>query len=57
MVVLLWLKSIIKLSKKDYGNCNVDLFKPLIKFVYTNKNSNEIFSLKLKIYKMRMMRG
>ena len=57
VVVLLWLKNIIKLSKKDYGNCNVDLLKPLVKFVYTNKNTNEIFSIKLKIYKMRMMRG
>ncbi len=57
VVVLLWLKNIIKLAKNDYHNCNVELFKPLIKFVYTNKNVNEIFSLKLKIYRLRMMRG
>lgn len=57
VVILLWLKSIIKLAKKDYGNCRADLLKPLIKFIYTNKNTNEIFSLKLKIYKMRMLRG
>lgn len=57
VVVLLWLKNVIRLSKKDYGNCNVELFKPLVKFLYTNKNTNDIFSLKLKIYKMRMMRG
>lgn len=57
VVILLWLKSIIKLAKSDYNNCRVDLLKPLIKFVYTNKNTNEIFALKLKIYKMRMLRG
>lgn len=57
VVILLWLKSIIKLAKSDYNNCRVDLLKPLIKFVYTNKNTNEIFVLKLKIYKMRMLRG
>lgn len=57
VVVLLWLKNIIRLSKKDYGNCNVELLAPLMKFIYTNKNINDIFSLKLRIYKMRMMRG
>ena len=57
VVVLLWLKNIIRLSKRDYGNCTVELLKPLVRFVYTNKNTNEIFSIKLKIYKMRMMRG
>lgn len=57
VVILLWLKSIIKLTKRDYGNCRPELLKPLIKFIYTNKNTNEIFGLKLKIYKMRMLRG
>lgn len=57
VVVLLWLKNIIKLYKKDFHNCTPELLQPLIKFVYTNKISNDIFSIKLKIYRLRLMRG
>lgn len=57
VVVLLWLKNIIKLAKKDFHNCNPQLLEPLAKFIYTNKISNDIFSIKLKIYKLRLMRG
>ena len=57
VLILLWLKNIIKLKKKDNSNCSPDLFIPLLNFISANKNSNEIFNLKLKIYKLRMMRG
>lgn len=57
VLVLLWLKNIIKLRKFDNGNCSPKLFLPLLSFISTNKNTNEIFSLKLKIYKTRLLRG
>lgn len=57
VLVLLWLKNIIKLRKFDGGNSSPKLFLPLLSFISANKNTNEIFSLKLKIYKIRLLRG
>lgn len=57
VLVLLWLKNISRLSKSNYKNCTPQLFTPILKFIYSNKDSNEIFRLKLKIYKIRMSRG
>lgn len=57
VLVLLWLKNIIRLSKSNYKNCSVNLFNPILQFIYSNKDSNDIFKLKLKIYKIRMSRG
>lgn len=57
VLVLLWLKNLMRLRKKDYKNCNFSLFTTLFQFIRINKNVNELFSLKLKIYKMRLVRG
>ena len=57
VLILLWLKNIIKLRKSNKFNCSTQLFIPLLKFITTNKNSTDVFSLKLKIYKMRLLRG
>lgn len=57
VLILLWLKNLAKLRKKDYHNCDVDLFNPIFDFICANKNSNEVFSLKLKVYKLRLVRG
>lgn len=57
VLVLCWLKYIIKLRKKDHHNNTVDLFRPLFKFICANKQVNEVYSLKLKMYKLRVMRG
>lgn len=57
VLVLLWLKNLVKLRKEDYKNCTPTLLQPVLNFIYSNKDSNEIFKLKLKIYKLRMSRG
>lgn len=57
VLILLWLKNIVKLKKKDHSNCSPQLFLPLLSFISSNKNSNEVFNLKLKIYKLRLVRG
>jgi hypothetical protein len=57
ILILLWLKNIIKLRKSNNSNCSGRLFTPLINFIITNKTSTDIFGLKLKIYKMRLLRG
>ncbi len=57
VVVLAWLKYIIKLKKKDFYNKNIKLFYPLINFICANKSVNEVYHLKLKIYKLRVLRG
>ncbi len=57
VLVLLWLKNLIKIKKKDHKNCTTQLFNPLFSFVRANKNTNDVFSLKLKVYKMRLVRG
>ncbi len=54
---LLWIKNVIKLKKFDYSNCSTRLFLPLLKFIAINKSNCEIFNLKLKIYKTRLLRG
>lgn len=57
VVVLFWLKNIIKLKKTDYHNNDIKLFNSLINFICANKNFNEAYHLKLKIYRMRVLRG
>lgn len=57
VLVLLWLKNLIKLRKKDHHNCSRNLLQPLLTFVSVNKNSSDVFNLKLRMYKLRMMRG
>lgn len=57
VLVLLWIKNIIKLKKNDKLNCSVNLFTPLWNFISSNKDNNEIINLKLKIYKIRLLRG
>ena len=57
VIVLFWLKYIIKLKKYDYHNNNLNLFNPLINFICANKNFNEAYHLKLKIYRLRVLRG
>ena len=55
--VLFWLKFILKLNKKDNNNNNPRLYKPLINFICLNQEINEIFHLKLKLYRLRLLRG
>ncbi len=57
VLVLLWLKSLVKLHKKNYKNLTPQLLIPVLQFVYSNKDVNNIFGLKLRIYKLRMSRG
>lgn len=57
VLVLLWLKNIIKLRKKDFNNNTIDLYRPLLNFLCTNKDTNEVYALKLKMYKLRVVRG
>lgn len=57
VLVLLWLKNIIKLRKKNQHNNSMDLFRPLFKFICANRQVNEVYSLKLKMYKLRVVRG
>lgn len=57
VLVLFWLKNIIKLKKSNHLNCSPKLYTPLLSFIFTNKVNSEVFSLKLKIYKMRLLRG
>lgn len=57
VLVLLWLKNLMRVRKLNNKNCTTRLFLPLLNFLYSNKNNNEVFSLKLRIYKMRMARG
>ena len=57
VVVMFWLKYIIKLKKLNYNNNSINLFKPMINFICANKSFNEAYHLKLKIYKLRVMRG
>ena len=57
VVVLNWLKYIVKLKKLNFKNNNANLFNPLINFLCSNKEQNEAHHLKLKIYKIRILRG
>lgn len=57
VLVLLWLKNIIRLRKSDFKNLDPKLLQPALTFISSNKDSNDIFKLKLKIYKLRMSRG
>lgn len=57
VLVLLWLKNIIKLKKNNYKNLNVSTFNPLFNFIFQSKENNNVYSLKLKIYKLRVVRG
>lgn len=57
VLVLFWLKNLIKLRKKDLKNSSIDLYRPLLTFLCTNKATNDVYSLKLKMYKLRLVRG
>ena len=57
VLVLLWLKNLTKIRKKDYNNLSPDLFKSIFDFICSNKINNEVFGLKLKIYRLRLVRG
>lgn len=57
VVLLLWLKNIIKANKQDYNNNTPKLFAPLMKFIFVNKQYNELHHLKLRIYRMRLLRS
>lgn len=57
ILILSWIKNILRLRKKNSHNCSVYLFNPLFHLIKTNKNINEIYSMKLKIYKIRLSRG
>lgn len=57
VVLLLWLKNIIKGNKQDYNNNTQKLFSPLMKFIFVNKQYNELHHLKLRIYRMRLLRS
>ena len=57
VLVLMWLKFIMKLKKNNIKNNTQALFKPVYKFIITQKETNEIFKLKLKLYKLRLVRG
>ncbi len=57
VLVLSWLKSLVKMNKNDFKNCTPSLLAPVLTFVSSNKDTNDIFKLKLKIYKLRMARG
>ena len=57
VLVLLWLKNILRLRKQNDHNLTPDMFSPLLNFICYSKETNEIYSLKLKIYKLRVVRG
>lgn len=57
VLVLLWLKSLTKLRKRDYNNLSPNLFKPIFDFICSNRGTNEVFGLKLRIYRLRLVRG
>jgi hypothetical protein len=57
ILALLWLKNIVKLKKQNHSNCSPSLFIPVFNFIRANKNVNDIFSLKLRVYKLRLVRG
>lgn len=57
VLVLLWLKNLTKLRKKDYHNCSPLLFTSIFNFICSNKNTNEVYSLKLRVYRLRLVRG
>jgi hypothetical protein len=57
VIVLFWLKYIVKLKKLNFKNNTPSLFNPLINFICSNKEQNEAHLLKLKIYKLRVLRG
>lgn len=56
-VLLYWLKSMIIAKKQDYNNNTYNLFNPLVKFICIGKNSHELDLLKLRIYRIRLLRG
>ncbi len=57
VLVLLWLKNILKLRKKNDHNLGLELYYPLLNFICNSKEVNEIYALKLKVYKLRVVRG
>lgn len=57
VLVLRLLKYIIKVGKTNAHNNTQKLFKPMFTFISTQRESNEIYNIKLKLYKMRLLRG
>lgn len=57
VLALLFLKNLTKLRKKNFNNLSPNLFDSIFDFICVNKATNEVFSLKLKIYKLRLVRG
>lgn len=57
VLVLFFLKNLTKLRKKNFKNLSPVLFESIFKFICANRSHNEVFSLKLKIYKLRLVRG
>ena len=57
VVVLSWLKYMVKLKKLNFKNNNINLFNPIVNFICSNKPQSEAHHLKLKIYKIRILRG
>lgn len=55
--VLYWIKQILKMKRYDIGNNSFELFKPLCFLLTNNENNNSLFKIKLKIYKVRLIRG
>jgi hypothetical protein len=57
VLVLGWLKQLIRISKFNRENKTTVLFTPIINFLCSDNNANEVYSLKLKMYKLRSVRG
>ena len=57
VLILLFLKNLTKLRKKNFNNLSPKLFDSIFDFICANKSKNEVFGLKLKIYKLRLVRG
>ncbi len=57
VLILQWLKALLKIKKKNQHNLNMNIFKPLFTFLATNKKNNITTHLKLKIYGWRLLKG
>lgn len=57
VLALSWLKNFMQLNKKNFNNSRCVFFQPVFNFISTNKAGNNLFYLKLRIYKLRLARG
>jgi len=57
VTTLLWLKYIIKMKQSTLNNNNPKLFFPLFNILAANTKYNQMNTIKLRIYKSRLMRG